>query len=574
MTSCNQLTVLLLVTLAICTIAQEIDFDDSVCGRQLVSLEGLIKGGFKSRAGEWPWHVALFHRVGHSDQFGYQCGGSLVHKYLVLTAAHCVTLRSSRKLKATSDILVKVGRFNISEEHEEQGREHAVEKIVTHWRYKPLTYENDIAILKMSVPVIFTDFVQPICLWKRDDGIVLPDIYGLTGTVVGWGLTDENKISSLLNTARMPVVSTFDCLESDRNFFGNLLYAKAFCAGFKNGTGVCNGDSGGGMYFQHFGQWYLRGVVSFSSIQNVSRICDLKQFVGFTDAGQYLDWVYENAPINQNSDPVLGHPNIHLINQGDCGKNEYAFDLQEEKKPIIQQYLWMAALRHPFQSAWYVPCNGVLINKNYILTTKCVSWNEDVAITLGDYITSQTRDCEKRNDDIYFCLDPTQSLGVSEYFQKDELILARLSSPAWIGLRSHIQAVCLPTTPEQRERVYPQYILTGWKESGNDSKYLQRQLIDTIPQQTCQMEMANRQGASNQQRNISDSIVCARNVDVKGRSPSCNDYQPGTAIQAIEEKSNRYFLYGIQTSISYCSKPELFIAVAKYVEWILDNMRP
>ncbi|XP_053694864.1 polyserase-2-like [Sabethes cyaneus] len=568
MAGCSRLLVLLLVTLVIgTTIAQEIAFDDDTCGRQQVSLEGLVKGGFKARAGEWPWHIALFHRIGTSEDFTYQCGGSLVHKYLVVTAAHCVTLRSSRKLKNIADLLVKVGRFNISEEHEEQGREHTVEKIVTHQSYRPITYENDIAILKLEIPTIFTPFVQPICLWKRDDGIVLPNIFDLIGTVVGWGLTDANKTSSLLNTARMPVVSTHECLQSDRNFFGRVLYSKAFCAGFKNGTGVCNGDSGGGMYFQHQGQWYLRGIVSFSSVLSESRICDLKQFVGFADAGLYLDWLYENAPISENSDPILGHPNVRLINQGDCGKNEYEIDFPEERKAIIQQYLWMAQVRHPFEPASYVPCNGVLINKNYILSTKCVDWNQPVSVTLGDYITSQTRDCQQRNDDQYFCLDPAQIVSVSEFYQKDELVLARLSSPAYIGLRNHIKAVCLPITPEQREQVYPKYILTGWKESGNDSQYLQRQIVDAISLQTCQEELAPRQSVSNY-------TICVRNAEDKAKSPSCNDYQRGTAIQAVEKPSNRYFLYGIQTGISYCSRPEQFIAVAKYIEWILDNLRP
>ncbi|XP_058462881.1 transmembrane protease serine 9-like [Malaya genurostris] len=569
----NVLLPLLASLLVVSIRAEETDFDDKTCGRQLAPLEGLVKGGFKARAGEWPWHVAIFHRIGSSADFDYQCGGTLVHKYLVVTAAHCVTLRSSRKQKPSGDVLVKVGRFNISEEHEEQGRDYEVEKIVTHRGYKPLTYENDIAILKLSVPVIFSPYVQPVCLWKRDDGIVLPNIWGQTGTVVGWGLTDENTIASLLNTAKMPVVSTHECLESDRNFFGRLLYAKVFCAGYKNGTGVCNGDSGGGMVFQHAGQWYLRGVVSFSETQDESKICNLKQFVGFTDAGQYLEWIYEAAPINENPDPILGHPNIRLINQGDCGMNEYMFGYQENRKPMIRQYLWMVTLRHPFQDPKYVPCNGVLINKNYILTTKCVDWNDDVAVTLGDYITGQTQDCEQRNDQ-RVCLSPVQTVAINEFYQKDKLILARLSSPAYIGRRDHIQAICLPTTLEQRQRVYPKYILTGWKESGNDSQYLQRQIVDIIHQPVCREEMGNYQYASEDEKNITDMTICVRNVGVENRTPFCDDYQPGTAIQAIEKKSNRYYLYGIQTGISYCSKPEKFIAVTKYVEWILDNIRP
>ncbi|XP_062559646.1 polyserase-2-like [Armigeres subalbatus] len=553
---------------------QEVYFDDKTCGFQLAPLEGLIKNGFKSRPGEWPWHVALFHRTPNGMEFDYQCAGTLVHKYLVVTAAHCVTLRSSRKRMAPANVLVKVGRFNISERQEEQGSDHEVELVLSHRDYKPLTFENDIAILKLKVPAILTPYVQPICLWKRDDGVVLPDVSRSSGTVVGWGLTENDTVSSTLNQAFMPVVSIHDCLESDRNFFGHLLNAKSFCAGFKNGTGVCNGDSGGGMYFKHLKQWYLKGVVSFSNIVDTRKICNLKQYVGFTDAAKYLEWIYENAPINPNEDPVLGHPNVRLINQGDCGKNEYIFGYSEDRKPVIQQYLWMAALRHPFQNQQYVPCNGVLINRNYILTTNCVDWHDEVSVTLGDYNTGDVRDCHPRDDDEYFCSDPVQTTTVAEYFQKDQLVLARLSSPAIIGRREHIEAICLPVEPELRNRIFPKYILTGWKESGEDSKLLQRAIVDVIHQNVCRNEMKKVPYASEEEKNITESIVCVRNLEDSTKSPRCEDYQPGTTLQAIEKKSNRYFLFGVQTGISYCTQPERFIAIAKYMEWILDNIRP
>ncbi|EAT45900.1 AAEL002880-PA [Aedes aegypti] len=575
--------IIVVILLIAFTQGQEVDFDDNTCGFQLAPLEGLIKNGYKSRPGEWPWHVALFHRTLSGNEFDYQCGGTLVHKYLVLTAAHCVTQRSSKKPLAQGDILVKVGRFDISEQQEEQGRDHEVEQVLPHRDYKPLSFENDIAILKLKVPVIFTLLVQPICLWKRDDGIILPNVYRMPGTVVGWGLTENNTVASTLNQAQMPVVSIHECLESDRNFFGRLLNAKSFCAGFKNGTGACNGDSGGGMYFRHQRQWYLRGLVSFSNIIDTRKICNLKQYIGFTDVAQYLEWIYETAPINANDDPILGHPNIRLINQGKCGENEYTSEFPEESKAIIRQYLWMAALRHPFQNHEHVPCNGVLINKNYVLTTDCVDYlithcifcfSDEISVTLGDYNTGEVQDCASRIDNQGYCLPPVQTTSIAEFFRKDRLILARLSTPAIIGRRDHIQAICLPVTPEQRDRVHPQYVLTGWKESGTDSKLLQRAVVDLIQLNECRQEMANVSYASAEEKNVTKSIICVRNVANPTKSPQCEDYQPGTVLQTVEKQSNRYFLYGVQIGISYCTQPERFIAIAEYMEWILDNIRP
>ncbi|XP_039447340.1 chymotrypsin-like elastase family member 2A [Culex pipiens pallens] len=272
--------------------------------------------------------------------------------------------------------------------------------------------------------------------------------------------------------------------------------------------------------------------------------------------------------------PIETHPNIQLINQENCGKNEYMFGYAEDRKPIIMQYPWMVQLRHPFQNPEYVPCNGLLINKNYVLTTNCVDWNDDVSVTLGDYRTDLTRDCEPRDQEPHFCLDPVQIIPVSEHTQKDQLALARLSVAAYIGRRNHIEAACLPTSPEQRDRIYPSYILTGWKESGKDAKFLQRAMLDLIPRQECQEEMDRYPYGDADEKNVTEAIVCVRNVADPSRSPRCNDYQPGTVVQVVEKTSNRYIAQGIQTGISYCSKPERFVRIAHYMQWILDTIKP
>ncbi|XP_053675191.1 polyserase-2-like [Anopheles nili] len=548
------------------------DYNDDECGKRLTQREGLVKAGYATRPGDWPWHVALYQRGVNSDGFEYACGASIVHRYLLLTAAHCVTFAASRRLIPTENLLLKMGRFNLSNEVEEHAEEFNVIETIVHAGFRPTTFENDIAILRVEIPMIFNDFIQPVCLWKRDDGHVLPNVYQQPGTVVGWGLNDENRYESALNEARMPVVDSLTCLESDRTFFGRLLYSKAYCAGFKNGTGVCNGDSGGGMFFQFQNRWYLKGLVSFSNTIDSTNVCNLKQYIGFTDVAQYIDWLYENTPNSGIDDPILGHPNIRLINQGKCGQNQHVYEFAEERKPILKQYPWMVTVRHPFANSEYVPCNGVLLNRNYILTTNCVDLQDFISVTLGDYDTSKTKDCamvDGRNE----CISVVQTVSVGQLYRKDNLILARLTIPAVIGLRDHIQAICLPVTPQQRSRLYNRYIMTGWKESGSDSTIMQRALLDVVDTNTCRSEFQAARGASDASTQIDGKIICARNPVNRSRSPNCNDYQQGSAIQAIEKKSNRYLLYGLQTSISYCSKPEKYIAISKYLEWILDNIR-
>jgi hypothetical protein len=56
-----------------------------------------------------------------------------------------------------------------------------VEHIYLHPHYKGDSLEADLAILKMKISVVYTVYVQPICLWHFSTDI--NDVVGQTGTV-------------------------------------------------------------------------------------------------------------------------------------------------------------------------------------------------------------------------------------------------------------------------------------------------------------------------------------------------------------------------------------------------------
>lgn len=64
-----------------------------------------------------------------------------------------------------------------------------------------------------------------------------------------------------------------------------------YSAGFRNGTGPCNGDSGSGFILQKDDRWTLRGIVSTSLLDQEQRSCDLKNYVVFTDVSKFMDWL-------------------------------------------------------------------------------------------------------------------------------------------------------------------------------------------------------------------------------------------------------------------------------------------
>lgn len=62
-----------------------------------------------------------------------------------------------------------------------------------------------------------------------------------------------------------------------------------------SGSSPCTGDSGGGMYIKDADRIYrLRGIVSLAkATAPEDAFCDSKEYVVFTDAAQYLDWINE-----------------------------------------------------------------------------------------------------------------------------------------------------------------------------------------------------------------------------------------------------------------------------------------
>ncbi|KAL1380002.1 hypothetical protein pipiens_020063, partial [Culex pipiens pipiens] len=109
---------------------------------------------------------------------------------------------------------------------------------------------------------------------------------------VGWGVTEHDTVSPVLKQARLPVVDTVNCLDSDRDFFAGLIHRCMFCAGYQNGTTVCNGDSGGGLFVERNGVWYLGGIVSFSKARGPgSNLCVTDGYAGFTEVARFVEWI-------------------------------------------------------------------------------------------------------------------------------------------------------------------------------------------------------------------------------------------------------------------------------------------
>lgn len=116
-----------------------------------------IIGGDETLPGEFPWAVSV--------KLNGQpiCGGSLIDRNWILTAAHCVVGYNPKNLT------VRLGAYRIKDTSEVQTVDLPVAMFIVHKDYSmPRPFSNDIALLKMAESVQFTDYIIPICLPIED----------------------------------------------------------------------------------------------------------------------------------------------------------------------------------------------------------------------------------------------------------------------------------------------------------------------------------------------------------------------------------------------------------------------
>uniref|UniRef100_A0AAV2M2Y1 Peptidase S1 domain-containing protein n=1 Tax=Knipowitschia caucasica TaxID=637954 RepID=A0AAV2M2Y1_KNICA len=219
-----------------------------LCGR--AGLNSRIVGGALSNPGNWPWQVYV--QTTDARGISYACGGSLISKQWVMTAAHCLIDRIANLTK------VYLGLQTLSGPNPNAVVKDVV-SAVTHPQFNSSgVLDHDIAVIKMADTVTYSSYIQPVCLAKSNSTIDS----GQSSWVAGWGLLQQGG-SSLSNTLQelcVPVVEDADCSSLLRlNIPKNIL-----CAGSVGGEGICQGDSGGALVVKQGTTWIQTGIVSGS----------------------------------------------------------------------------------------------------------------------------------------------------------------------------------------------------------------------------------------------------------------------------------------------------------------------
>lgn len=145
--------------------------------------------------------------------------------------------------------------------------------------------------------VQYSRIIGPVCMYTQP--IKMQDFVNKKGIVAGWGYNKRNVLSEQLHFLLMPIVDRRTCVNS------NILFApqsesKTFCAGFSapsegsttSLSGLCGGDSGGGLTIFDGAQYKLLGIVSFTL--GSTQLCDPQNYASFTDVNSFSDWIQAN----------------------------------------------------------------------------------------------------------------------------------------------------------------------------------------------------------------------------------------------------------------------------------------
>ncbi|KAM6980817.1 elastase-1-like [Aplochiton taeniatus] len=238
------------------------------------ALSTRVVGGEVAKPNSWPWQISLQYLS--EGSYYHTCGGTLIRRGWVMTAAHCVD--------SPKTWYVVLGEHNL---YVNEGKEQylGVSYVYINPGWKGASNVEagcDIALLRLSSDATLNSNVQ-LALLPAIGQILLNNN---PCTITGWGHTQTGgQISTLLKQVSLPLVDYNTCSRQD--WWSTGVKTTMICAGGASNSG-CQGDSGGPLNCQVGGRYVVHGVTSFVSSLGCNA---LRKPSVFTRVSNYIGWM-------------------------------------------------------------------------------------------------------------------------------------------------------------------------------------------------------------------------------------------------------------------------------------------
>jgi len=193
-----------------------------------------IVNGETVEKGRYGYAVSIMYRFKHI------CGGSLIAKDIVLSAAHCF---ESLDQTDTKNLKVVVGEHHL-QDWNDGGEIFFIEEVQMHHDFNPNTYEHDVLVFK----ILGMSSETPVKLNRRNK---IPNNWGRKAalTVMGWGSLDVrgHTFANVLKEVQLGYIGNKECASRGISSVTDKMMCALDIDDDEIKEDSCYGDSGGAL---------------------------------------------------------------------------------------------------------------------------------------------------------------------------------------------------------------------------------------------------------------------------------------------------------------------------------------